>query len=525
MEDSTPTTQRHPDPILPPTPFDTHPSGISGDPFSDNFFQDSFTSPASFPTHETSSGSSAFMSFDNITPGSASGPQSQLTANLFTSTPEGQVAPPPMQPLHPQAVQQGGSFSVDPFQVSNGMTDRFQSGDSSGMVSNVDVNQYQGMPSLIGSGYNVSAGTNSTIDLSNPLYQPGDTGSFTTAFSSQLQPPSQQSVHDPFGFEVSGPTQHPPTGFSPQLQPALVPSMSPASFSVGPQDSSASNLMTSNPFASDLDPSSLFSTPQSSFTRPLLADSKGSMSGTPSEVKDIFAELIPLAVGASPGGKPVSKQRDAKLQQENPPEFGLIQFEDIKIKRPEPKSQQEPPLVGELLKPESNHKFDAFEDSFQDAPSQQKDVLGFDDSFQEPRDRQPSHDAEQISESAINFEDSFQEPVRQDNSTSVPNGFENSFQVQENLSTSLDFDTAFESADKDNDKSNTSRAFENPNNVTPTFGSTFETGFDDHFVADTADTHSTLSNSKPGGGGGFGDDFLPSASDTEPTSTSWIAFS
>lgn len=513
MEDSTPTTQPHPDPFLPPTPFDTH---LSADPFSDNFFQDSFGSPASFPNNEANSGSSDFMSFSNVTPGSASGQQFQLTTNLFTSTPEGQVAPPPMQPLQPQTLQQGGSFSVDPFQVSNGMTDRFQSGDSSGMLSNVNVNQYQGVPSLIGS-YNVSAGTNTTMELSNPLYQPQNTGSFT-AFSSQLQTPSQQSTHDPFGFEISGPTQHPPTEFSPPLQPVPVPSMSPASFSIGPQGSS-SNLTASNPFASDLDPSSLFSTPQSSFTCPLL-DSKGSMSGTASEGKDMFAELIPLAVGASPSGKPVSKQPDAKLQQEKPPEFGLIQFEDIKIKRTEQKSPQEPPLTGELLEPESNRSFDAFGDSFQDAPSQQKDTLSFDDSFQEPRDRQPSHDAEQISKTAVTFEESFQEPLRQDTSASIPNGFETSFQGQGNL---LDFEEAFASADRENDQSNTSRAFENPNNVTPTLGSTFETGFDDHFAADTADTNSSLGNSKPGGSSGFGDDFL--ASETEPTSKTWIAFS
>jgi len=244
------------------------------------------------------------------------------------------------------------------------------------------------------------------------------------------------------------------------------------------------------------------------------------MSGTASEGKDMFAELIPLAVGASPSGKPVSKQPDAKLQQEKPPEFGLIQFEDIKIKRTEQKSPQEPPLTGELLEPESNRSFDAFGDSFQDAPSQQKDTLSFDDSFQEPRDRQPSRDAEQISKTAVTFEESFQEPLRQDTSASIPNGFETSFQGQGNL---LDFEEAFASADRENDQSNTSRAFENPNNVTATLGSTFETGFDDHFAADTADTNSSLGNSKPGGSSGFGDDFL--ASETEPTSKTWIAFS
>ena len=577
MEEDAPSSQLQPDLCLQPTPFDTP---LNEDPFLDTFFQKSFTSPAALPSD---SGGSPFASFSNTTPGSTSG--QQPTVNLFTSTPEGQTAPPLVQPLQPQTAQQGISLVLDPFQASSGVSDPFQASSgvsdpfqassgmsdpfqtssgvnnpfqassgvsdpfqassgmsdpfqtssdpfqassrmrdpfqassgvndlfqsSSGMASNFSVSQpqqYQGVPSSANS-YNVSS--DSTMELSNPLYQSQDTSSYT-AFSGHLQPPSQHIVHDPFGFEVRGPAQHSLESFSPQIQAAPVPG--PSSFSTGPPG----NFMVpaNNPFASDFDSSGLFSMPQSTFSQS--ANSfrypPGSISGTASVSEDLFAELIPLAVGASPSRKmSAPKQQAAKLQQETPTEFGNIQFEDIKVERPKKTVEQtqpdEPSLIPSEPKVEKrNRNSDVVEDSYRGSSDQQK-VLN--EIFQEPCDKPSSH--EQLLKMAN--EDTFQEPLHKDMSTSA---FKNSFQDSSAFS---DFETAFASADSENDKRNISEAFESPTNVAPAPSLMFfETGFNDHFVAGNADSTSNT-QAKPSGSNG--DDFW--GSKTEQTGTSWIAF-
>ena len=585
MEKDTPSSQLQPDPSLQLTSFDTP---LNEDPFLDTFFQKSFTSPAALPSD---SSSSPFASFSNTTPGSTSG--QQPTINLFTSTPEGQRAPPLVQPLQPQTAQQGVSLVLDPFQASSGASDPFQvssgvsdpfqassgvsdpfqassgvsdpfqassgvsdpfqassgvnnlfqassgvsdpfpassgmsdpfqtSSDSfqassrmrdpfqtssrmndlfqssSGMASNFSLNQpqqYQGLPSPANS-YNVSS--DSTLELSNPLYQSQDTSSYT-AFSGHLQPSSQQMVHDPFGFEVRAPAQHSFERFPPQIQAAPAPG--PSSFSTGPP----SNFMVpaNNPFASDFDSSHLFSMPQSTFSQSTssFGHPPGSISGTANVSQDLFAELIPLAVGASPSRKvSAPKQQASKLQQETPTEFGTIQFEDIKVERSKKTVEQtqpdEPPLI--LYEPKvekRNRNSDVGDDSYRGSSDQQK-VL--DEIFQEPCDKPSSH--EQLLKMAN--EDTSQEPLHKDSSTFS------------------DFETAFASADSENDKRNISEAFESPTNVAPAPSLMFETGFNDDFVAGNADAASNT-QAKPSGSNG--DDFW--GGKTEQTATSWIAFS
>ena len=563
MEEDTPSSQLQPDPSVQPTPFDTP---LNEDPFLDTFFQKSFSSPAALPSD---SGGSPFASFSNT--GSTSG--QQPTVNLFTSTPEGQRAPPLVQPLQPQTAQQGISLVLDPFQASSGVNDPFQTSSgmndpfqassgvsdpfqassgvsdpfqassgmnnpfqassgvsdhfqassgindsfqtssrmrdpfqassgmndlfqsSSGMASNFSLNQpqqYQGVPSPASS-YNVSS--DSTLELSNPLYHSQDTSSYT-AFSGHLQPPSQQMVHDPFGFEVRGPAQHSFERFSPQIQAAPVPG--PSSFSAGPPGSFM--VPANNPFASDFDSSGLFRMPQSTFSQSANSSGypPGSVSGTASVSKDLFAELIPLAVGASPTRKiSAPKQQASKLQQETPTEFGTIQFEDIKVERPKKTVEQtqldEPSLIPSEPKVERrNRNSDVGEDSYRGLSDQQK-VL--DKISQEPCDKPSSH--EQLLK--MTNEDNFQEPLHKD------------------LSTFSDFETAFASADSENDKRNISEAFESPTNVAPAPSLMFETGFNDDFVAGN-DGATSNTRAKPNG-----DDFW--GGKTEQTATSWIAFS
>ena len=570
MEEDPPSSQVQPNLCLQPTPFD---APQNQDPFLDSFFQKSFTSPAALPSD---SGSSPFGSFSNTTPGSTSG--QQLTVNLFTSTPEGQRAPPLVQPLESQTAQQGISLLLDPFQTSSGMSDPFQASSGvsdpfqassgpfqtssgvsdpfqassgpfqtssgvsdpfqastgpfqasssvnnplqassgmnsplqassgmndllqnpSGMASNFSVNQpqqYQGVPSPANS-YNITAGSDSTLELSNPLYQSQDTSSYTV-FSGHQQPPSQQIAHDPFGFEIGGQTQH---SFVPQFPAALVPG--PSSFSTGPPG----NFMVpaNNPFASDFDSSSLFSMPQSTFSQS--ANSSGypkrSISGNAGDANDLFAELIPLAVGASPSRKiSAAKQPDVKQQEEHATEFGTINFEDIKVQRPKKTEEQTQPdessLTGKPLEEKRNQNSDVVEDSFLHASDQQKVS---NEIFQKPSSR-----GELLK--TANGHNS-QEPLHKDALTSA---FGN------DSSTFSDFETAFASADSENVKRNISEAFESPTSVAPPPSLiTFDTGFDDHFVADNADATSNTPS------GSNGDDFW--GGKTESTATSWIAFS
>ena len=523
MEEDTPSSQVQPNLCLQPTPFD---APQNQDPFLDSFFQKSFTSPAALPSD---SGSSPFASFSNTTPGSTSG--QQPTVNLFTSTPEGQRAPPLVQPLQSQTAQQGISLLLDPFQTSSGMSDPFQASSGpfqtssgpfqtssgvsdpfqassgmndllqnpSGMASNFSVNQpqqYQGVPSPANS-YNITAGSDSTLELSNPLYQSQDTSSYTV-FSGHQQPPSQQIAHDPFGFEIGGQTQH---SFAPQFPAALVPG--PSSFSTGPPG----NFMVpaNNPFASDFDSSSLFSMPQSTFSQS--ANSSGyppnpkrSISGNAGDANDLFAELIPLAVGASPSRKiSAAKQPDVKQQEEHATEFGTINFEDIKVQRPKKTEEQTQPdessLTGKPLEEKRNQNSDVVEDSFLHASDQQK-----------VSNEKPPSRGELLK--TANGHNS-QEPLHKDALTSA---FGN------DSSTFSDFETAFASADSENDKRNISEAFESPTSVAPPPSLiTFDTGFDDHFVADNADATSNTPS------GSNGDDFW--GGKTESTATSWIAFS
>ena len=590
MEEDPPSSQVQPNLCLQPTPFD---APQNQDPFLDSFFQKSFTSPAALPSDN---GSSPFASFSNTTPGSTSG--QQPTVNLFTSTPEGQRAPPLVQPLESQTAQQGISLLLDPFQTSSGMSDPFQASSGvsdpfqassgpfqtssgvsdpfqassgpfqtssgvsdpfqastgpfqtssgvsdpfqastgpfqasssvnnplqassgmnnplqassgmndllqnpSGMASNFSVNQpqqYQGVPSPANS-YNITAGSDSTLELSNPLYQSQDTSSYTV-FSGHQQPPSQQIAHDPFGFEIGGQTQH---SFVPQFPAALVPG--PSSFSTGPPG----NFMVpaNNPFASDFDSSSLFSMPQSTFSQS--ANSSGyppnpkrSISGNAGDAQDLFAELIPLAVGASPSRKiSAAKQPDVKQQEEHATEFGTINFEDIKVQRPKKTEEQTQPdessLTGKPLEEKRNQNSDVVEDSFLHASDQRKVS---NEIFQKPSSR-----GELLK--TANGHNS-QEPLHKDALTSA---FGN------DSSTFSDFETAFASADSENDKRNISEAFESPTSVAPPPSLiTFDTGFDDHFVADNADATSNTPS------GSNGDDFW--GGKTESTATSWIAFS
>ena len=607
MEDDPPSSQVQPNLCLQPTPFD---APQNQDPFLDSFFQKSFSSPAALPSD---SGSSPFASFSNTTPGSTSG--QQPTVNLFTSTPEGQRAPPLVQPLQSQTAQQGISLLLDPFQTSSGMSDPFQASSGvsdpfqassgmsgplqassgmsdpfhastgpfqascgmsdpfqassdpfqassgpfqgssgvsdpfqastgpfqasssvnnplqsssgindsfqassgmnssfqassgmndllqspSGMASNFSVNQpqqYQGVPSPTNS-YNITAGSDSTLELSNPLYQSQNTSSYT-AFFGQQQPPSQQVVHDPFGFEIGGQAQH---SFAPQFPAALVPG--PLSFSTGPPG----NFMVpaNNPFASDVDSSCLFSMPQSTFSQSANSSGyppnpKGSISGNAGDGKDLFAELIPLAVGASPSRKTsTAKQQAVKQQEEHAMEFGTINFEDIKVQRPKTTEEQTQPddssLTGKPLEEKRNQNSDVVEDSFLHTSDQQK-----------VSNEKPSSHGELLK--TANGDNS-QELLHKDALTSA---FGN------DSSTLSDFETAFASADSENDKRNISEAFESPTSVAPPPSLiTFETGFDDHFVADNADATSNTPS------GSNGDDFW--GGKTESTATSWIAFS
>ena len=596
MEDDPPSSQVQPNLCLQPTPFD---APQNQDPFLDSFFQKSFSSPAALPSD---SGSSPFASFSNTTPGSTS--EQQPTVNLFTSTPEGQRAPPLVQPLQSQTAQQGISLLLDPFQTSSGMSDPFQASSGvsdpfqassgmsdpfhassgpfqassgmsdpfhtssgpfqgssdpfqgssgvsdpfqastgpfqasssvnnplqassgindsfqassgmnssfqassgmndllqspSGMASNFSVNQpqqYQGVPSPANS--YITAGSDSTLELSNPLYQSQNTSSYT-AFSGQQQPPSQQVVHDPFGFEIGGQAQH---SFAPQFPAALVPG--PSSFSTGPPG----NFMVpaNNPFASDVDSSCLFSMPQSTFSQSANSSGyppnpKGSISGNAGDGKDLFAELIPLAVGASPSRKTsTAKQQAVKQQEEHAMEFGTINFEDIKVQRPKTTEEQTQPddssLTGKPLEEKRNQNSDVVEDSFLHTSDQQK-----------VSNEKPSSHGELLK--TANGDNS-QELLHKDALTSA---FGN------DSSTLSDFETAFASADSENDKRNISEAFESPTSVAPPPSLiTFETGFDDHFVADNADATSNTPS------GSNGDDFW--GGKTESTATSWIAFS
>ena len=311
-------------------------SSTASDPFSDDFFQKSFESPSKF--NAAGGTRTSPFSHDNL----PSGQPPSSAANLFTSTPGGQAL------------------------TSSPIKQRQTSKDEISLILNPFDSNSAPFHSSPNTGPGIFTGTDTSFELSNPLYRsPG----FSSMLSNSQQPPRQQM---PF----YSPTQQ-LLGFSPST--GMVHSHS----------------TSSNPFATDFESPPFGVSPRAhvhfqnagnSFQSSFSNQSTAGNVSVASDASDPFAHLIPVTL--VPDKPPLAARQPEPHQVKQQVPKTKLPWDTFEEHREGPSAiTQEPqrPMSREKAAPQTDSFHAQFEDSFQDMPEQQKKASlgGFEDSFQE----------------------------------------------------------------------------------------------------------------------------------------------